>query len=177
MRRRIQHTRPLVQRLLDHPVLLDVQLHDGLLQVADAAVDELRAPAGGAAGEVVGLDEGGLEAARGGVEGAAGARCPPAHDHDVEALGLEGFQLLVAGGQRALGAPGGGLLGADCGPLGQLKNKYISGRNCCLMIIFKLNPEPKLKTSSFNLEIRIRYRIANSNFLEAKLLWFREFRV
>lgn len=41
--------------------LLVVQLHDGLLQVADPAVDQLGAPAARPRGEIAALHEGGLK--------------------------------------------------------------------------------------------------------------------
>ena len=57
----VNHRGALVQRLLDHFVLLDVKLHYGLLQVPHATVDELRAPGGGTRGEVVALDQRGFQ--------------------------------------------------------------------------------------------------------------------
>lgn len=56
MRRRVQHAGPFVQGLFDHPILFDVELHDGLLEVPDASMDEFGASAGSAAGEVVCFD-------------------------------------------------------------------------------------------------------------------------
>lgn len=53
-----QHIGSFVQRLFDHLVLLVVELHDGLLQVPHATVDQLRTPTRRAAREVVGFHEG-----------------------------------------------------------------------------------------------------------------------
>ena len=55
-----------------------------LLEVAQAAVDELRGLRRGAGGEVVALDERGAQAAGGGVERAADAGDAAADDQDVE---------------------------------------------------------------------------------------------
>jgi hypothetical protein len=57
-----------------------------LLQVAEPAVDHLRALRRGARGEVVLLDERGAQAARGGVERHAHAGDATADDEDVEGL-------------------------------------------------------------------------------------------
>ena len=79
-------------------------VHEGeveLVEVAQAAVDELGRPARGAAGPVAHLDDAGAQAARRGVQGDAGARHPAADDEDVEAL--RRAQLL-----EGSGAPVGG---------------------------------------------------------------------
>ena len=94
MRREVDHQRALEQRLAHQP---EVEV----LQVAEAAVDELRRAAGGAGGVVLALDEGDAVAARGGVQRAAGAGYPAADDDDVEVVGLEGGQGLVAGDHPA----------------------------------------------------------------------------
>ena len=57
------------------------------LEVAQPAVDELAAPAAGAAGQVALLDQAGRQAAGHGVEGDPGADHSPADDEDVELLG------------------------------------------------------------------------------------------
>ena len=63
-----------------------------LLEVSQAAVDELGAPGAGTDGEVVLLDEGGTQPARDGVEQSAGPRDATAHDEHVEPLVPEGLQ-------------------------------------------------------------------------------------
>ena len=73
-RRRWRSARPLVH-----------EAHVALLEVAEAAVDELGALRRGAGGEVVALDEGGPQPAGGGVEGGADAGDAAADDQDVEA--------------------------------------------------------------------------------------------
>ena len=75
----------LVQRLVD-------QAHVALLEVAQAAVDELGALRRGAAGEVVALDERRAQAPGGGVEGDAGAGDPAADDEHVERLGGQALE-------------------------------------------------------------------------------------
>ena len=79
-----------------------------LLQVAQAAVDQLAGPAGGAGGQVTRLDQGDLQAARGGVQGRTGAGHPAADDQHVEPLAAQSAQ--VGGppdrGELAGGEPG-----------------------------------------------------------------------
>ena len=48
----LEQVGPLVQRLLHHSVLLQVETKDGLLQVADPSVNQLGAAAARARGEV-----------------------------------------------------------------------------------------------------------------------------
>lgn len=124
MRRRMQHTRPLVQRLFHHSILFQIQLHDRLLQITNPAMNEFRASARGAAGEIVTFYKCGLEATCGGIEGTTGPRCTTPYDDNVEALRLEGFELFIAGGKVAFDALGGVLLGSNCCPL--KKNKKIT---------------------------------------------------
>ena len=75
----------LAQGLVDEP---DV----AVLEVAQPAVDELRALRRRAAGEVVALDERGAQAAARGVEGHAGAGDAAADDEDVERRAAEGLE-------------------------------------------------------------------------------------
>ena len=79
VRRERDHQLALEQRLADEP---EVEV----LQVAQAAVDELGGAARRAGGEVRALDEGHAVATRGGVQRHAGARDPAADDDDVELL-------------------------------------------------------------------------------------------
>ena len=77
MRRVVPQPLALVQRLVDEPDL-------ALLQVAQAAVDELRRLRRRARGEVVALDQRGAQTAGGGVERGAGAGDAAADDQHVE---------------------------------------------------------------------------------------------
>ena len=70
-----------------------------LLQVAQAAVDQLAGPAGRAGGVVAGLDQGHPESARGGVEGGAGAGHPATDDEYVEPLAAQAAQVRRAAGR------------------------------------------------------------------------------
>ena len=85
MRRVAAQPLALVERLVDEA---DV----ALLEVAQAAVDELGALRRRPAGEVVGLDEGGAQAAGGGVEGHPGAGDAAADDEHVERLGGQALE-------------------------------------------------------------------------------------
>src|SRR2546423_647803 len=67
-----------------------------VLQVAQAAVDQLARPAARAEREVLALDERDAVAARGGVERHPGARDAAADHDDVEAIGLECGESLFA---------------------------------------------------------------------------------
>ena len=89
MRRQLDHQAALEQRLADQP---EVEV----LQVAQAAVDELARAAGGAGGEVVALQQGHAVAAAGRVECDARAGDPAPDDGDVELLLREGGQGLAA---------------------------------------------------------------------------------
>ena len=88
-----------------------------LLEVAQPAVEHLRRAARGAGSEVARLDQGDLEPARGGIQGAPGAHHAAADDHDVELLGAEslperGALLRAEHGNRIIrdeGAPHGEL--------------------------------------------------------------------
>ena len=79
----------LQQRLAD-------QAEVEVLQVAEPAVDHLRRAAGGALAEVVALDQRDRIAARGRVEGHAGAGDPTADDDHVEAVLSHRRECLVA---------------------------------------------------------------------------------
>ena len=81
---------PLAQRLVDEP-------HVALLEVPQPAVDELRAAARGPAGEVVGLDQRGREAAARGVESDADTGDAAADDEHVEALAWPGVPASLGG--------------------------------------------------------------------------------
>ena len=89
-----------VRRVAAQPLALVERLVDeadvALLQVAQAAVDELGALRRRAAGEVVALDERRAQAPRGGVEGDAGAGDAAADDEHVERLGGEALEHRVA---------------------------------------------------------------------------------
>jgi hypothetical protein len=62
------------------------QMQLELLQVAQAAVDQLAGSTGRAGSQVTSLDQGDLEPTGGGVEGGAGAGDPAADDQHVELL-------------------------------------------------------------------------------------------
>ena len=89
-----------VRRERDHQLALEQRLADEaeveVLQVAQAAVDELGGAARRARGVVGALDERDAVAARGGVERDAGAGDPAADDDDVERLGGERFERVGA---------------------------------------------------------------------------------
>ena len=70
------------QRLADQSEL-------GMLQVAQAAVDDARGAAGGAGGEVVLLDQQGAAAGAGAFPGDGNAVDSAANDDDLEALAFE----------------------------------------------------------------------------------------
>lgn len=53
----VNHRCSLIQGLLDHSVLLDVELHDSFLQVPNTTVDEFGTSGGGARSKVVSLYE------------------------------------------------------------------------------------------------------------------------
>ena len=88
VRREVHEQRPLEQRLADEP---EVEV----LEVAEAAVHELRGAARRPRGVVVTVEESHAVAARGGVESHARPRDPAADHDDVERLGLEGGQCVV----------------------------------------------------------------------------------
>ena len=74
-----------VERLVDQPEL-------ALLQVAEAAVHQLRALGAGAGREVVALDQRGAQTPAGGVERDPGAGDASTDDQDVEAFLTESLQ-------------------------------------------------------------------------------------
>ena len=82
-----QHELALLERLAH-----EVEVH--LLEVAQAAVEELGRPGRRAGGEVALLDEGGRQATRGRVEGDAAARHAASDDEHVEVLGGEALPRL-----------------------------------------------------------------------------------
>ena len=63
-----------------------------LLQVAQPAVDQLGGPGGGAGCEVPGLDQGGAEASRRGVEGDSATGDAATYHEHVEVLRTEALQ-------------------------------------------------------------------------------------
>ena len=75
-----------MQSLPHHVVLLQVQPHDGLLQVPHPAVDQLRAAAAGAAREVVQLHQGGLQAATARIDSTAGSSGATANNENIKLL-------------------------------------------------------------------------------------------
>ncbi len=83
---------PLAQRLVD-------QGHVELLEVAQSAVDQFAGPAGGAGGEIAGLDERHGQPAGGRVERDPGTGHATADDDDVDHLGLHPAQRVGAGGR------------------------------------------------------------------------------
>ena len=100
VRREGDHELALQQRLADQPQV-------EVLQVAQAAVNQLGGAAGGARGEVGTLGQRHAVAAAGGVEGHAGPRDPTADHHDVERLAVHGGQGVRAGDHAvSLGLPG-----------------------------------------------------------------------
>ena len=96
VRRVAQRALALVEGVVDEPDLL-------LLQVAQAAVHELRRLRRRAAREVVPLDERGAQTPRRGVEGDAAAGDPAADDEDVELLATRGDRARRCGRNRASG--------------------------------------------------------------------------
>ena len=95
MRRR-RHEAPSLAQPLEH------QRQIAVLQVAQAAVDQLRRVAGGLAGEVAGVDQRHREAAQGRVARDRRAGRAAADDEEVERLGREPGQR---GRARASGPP------------------------------------------------------------------------
>ena len=96
-RQRGQRQLALMQRFADQPELQ-------LLEVAQPAVEHLRAAAGGAGGEVAGLDERHLEPAGGRVQGGARPDHAAADDDDVELFAAEPLPGLfpLLGAQEGL---------------------------------------------------------------------------
>ena len=85
MRRHAQQHFALVQRLAHQP-------EGAVLEIAQAAVDQLGGGRGGAGGEIVLLDEQHAQAAAGGVAGESGAVDAAADDGEV----VVGHGLLIA---------------------------------------------------------------------------------
>ena len=81
----LEESLTLGQRLVDEADL-------ALLEVAQAAVDQLRRLGGGSRREVVTFDQRGLHAPRGRVEHHAGAGDAAADHHEVERLGAQGVE-------------------------------------------------------------------------------------
>ena len=90
VRREVHEQRTLEQRLA-HEAQVEV------LEIAKAAVHELRGTARRAGGVVVALDERHAVPARGGIQRHAGAGDPAADDHEIERLCLQRRQGVVAG--------------------------------------------------------------------------------
>jgi hypothetical protein len=90
---------------LDHQPALEQRLADQaeveVLQVAQASVDELARTAGGPEGIVGPLEQGHAVAARGRVQGDAGAGDSAAHDDDVEVVARQRCESLAALDHRA----------------------------------------------------------------------------
>ena len=89
----------LVQCLKDELQLTVRELEDGLLQVPDAAVDELGGPRGGAAPKVFALDERRAQAPGGGIDRRTRARSAASDDEDVELLVPAQLAKLLASGR------------------------------------------------------------------------------
>src|SRR5690606_4380360 len=100
-----QQDGPLAQGLAHERELRAVGVLDRLLEVAHAAVDELRAAAARAGGEVGALHEGDLEPAARGVERRAGPRGAAADHEHVEALGGQPGEGFAAPAGRARHPP------------------------------------------------------------------------
>ena len=83
-----------VRRVLQQQTALFERLHDesdvALLEVADSAVSEFRAAAGGAFAEVALLEEQDIVSARRGVDGHADSGGSAAYDDDVPGCGVGG---------------------------------------------------------------------------------------
>ena len=95
-RERADQMRRVVEQALALGQVLVHQAELTLLQVADAAVDHLRGLRGRAGGKVVLLDQGGLQATAGGIEGHPGAGDTAADDQHVELLVGEASQRIGA---------------------------------------------------------------------------------
>ena len=93
-----------VRRVAAQPLALVERLVDeadiALLEVAQPPVDELGALRRRAAGEVLGLDEGGAQAAGGGVEGDPDAGDAAADDEHVERLARQALEHRRPGERR-----------------------------------------------------------------------------
>ena len=89
----------LVQRLENELQLAVRELEHGLLQVPDAAVDELGGPRGGAAPEVFALDERRAQAPGGGVDRRARARSASSDDEHVKFFVRAQLTKLLASGR------------------------------------------------------------------------------
>ena len=108
-------------------------MHEGeveLVEVAQAAVDELGGPRGGARGPVAHLHDAGAQAAGRGVQGDAGAGDASADDQHVQALSgrhlLQG--ALALGGVERDVLDGGGVGGASrAGAAGGLLGRGLAG--------------------------------------------------
>jgi hypothetical protein len=90
VRRELHHQLALKQRLAD-------QAEVEVLQVSKPAVDHLRGAAGGTGGIVSAFHERHRVAPAGGVERRPGPGDAAADDDDVESLGGEGFEGVLAG--------------------------------------------------------------------------------
>jgi hypothetical protein len=89
-----------VRRQVDQQLALQQRLANQaeveVLQVAQAAVDELAGPAGGARGPVALLEQTDVETPAGGVERGTGAGDPAADDEDVEGLAGHAVERVAA---------------------------------------------------------------------------------
>ena len=101
MRRRALHQ----DAALDGALVRDADLAVG--EVAQPAVDELRAPARGPEREIVGVDRGDGQPAGGGVEGDAGAG-DAEPDHEQVDVGAGGSRGRARRGARGVTGPGTG---------------------------------------------------------------------
>ena len=124
MRRVAAQPLALVERLVDEA---DV----ALLEVAQAAVDELGALRRRAAGEVVGLDEGRAQAPGGGVEGDAGAGDAAADDEHVERLGGQALEHRRPGRTGATDGSSAGI-DAECTERRRSVTESARDRDDCL---------------------------------------------
>ena len=95
-RQRADQVRRVVEQALALGQVLVDEAELALLEVADAAVDHLRGLRGRPRGEVALLDQGGPQAAAGGVEGHPGAGDAAADDQHVELLVGEAAQRVGA---------------------------------------------------------------------------------
>ena len=102
MRRHAQQHFALVQRLAHQP-------EGAVLEIAQAAMDQLAGGRGGAGGEIVHLDQQHAQAAAGGVAGEAGSVDAAADDGEVEV----GHCLLICLIRRRMGGLRGALKNAS----------------------------------------------------------------
>ena len=75
----------------------EVEIFEGLLQIAHTAMHEFGAAGGGAGGKIIALHEDYLQPAQGSVERAACTGCPASNDAEIELLRGEAMKGFGAG--------------------------------------------------------------------------------